>query len=79
MGAGERSMAIKLNRLSARAVAAAKGPDLIADGGGLYLRVSGTGAKSWVFIHRVSTKRSEIGLGSLTSVPLAKARGIASA
>lgn len=71
-------MAIKLNRLSAKAVTAAKGPDLIADGGGLYLRVSGTGAKSWVFIHRVSTKRSEIGLGSLTSVPLAKARTIAS-
>lgn len=70
-------MAIQLNRLSAKAVTAAKGPDLIADGGGLYLRVSGTDAKSWVFIHRVGSKRSEIGLGSLTAVPLAKARIIA--
>ena len=62
-------MAIKLNCLSARAVSAAKGPALMADGGGLYLRVSGTHAKSWVFIHRSGSKRSEIGLGSLASVP----------
>ena len=71
-------MAIKLNRLSVRAVAAAKGPALMADGGGLYLRVSTTDARSWVFIHRNGSKRSEIGLGSLTAVPLAKARAIAS-
>ena len=70
-------MAIKLNRLSAKAVSAAKGPALMADGGGLYLRVSKTTAKSWVFIHRTGSKRSEIGLGSLTAVPLARARAIA--
>ena len=70
----------KLNRLSARAVATAIGPALLADGGGLYLRVGTTGAKSWVFIanqkNRATgkTKRTEIGLGSLTSVPLAEAR-----
>ncbi len=67
-------MALRLHRLSARAVATAKGPALLSDGGGLYLRVSDKGAKSWVFIHRVATKRSEIGLGSLAGVPLAKAR-----
>ena len=70
-------MAIKLNRLSAKAVSAAKGPALMADGGGLYLRVSGTDAKSWVFIHRNGSKRSEIGLGGLKAVPLARARAIA--
>ena len=70
-------MAIRLNRLSAMSVSAAKGPDLIADGGGLYLRVSGSGAKSWVFIHRVGSKRSEVGLGGLSAVPLARARAIA--
>ena len=60
-------MAMNLNRLSARAVTAAKGPALLADGGGLYLRVSATGARSWVFIHRLGAKRSEIGLGSLSA------------
>ena len=70
-------MAIKLNRLSAKTVSAARGPALMADGGGLYLRVSGSDAKSWVFIHRVGSKRSENGLGSLTAVPLARARAIA--
>lgn len=70
-------MAISLNRLSAKTVTAAKGPNLLADGGGLYLRVSATGAKSWVFIHRIGAKRSEIGLGSLSAVPLARARAIA--
>ena len=70
-------MAIKLNRLSAKTVITAKGPALIADGGGLYLRVSSTSARSWVFINRVSKKRSEIGLGSLSAVPLARAREVA--
>ncbi len=70
-------MALQLCRLSARAVSGAKGPALLPDGGGLYLRVSPSGAKSWVFIHRVGAKRSEIGLGSLRAVSLAKAREIA--
>ncbi len=76
-------MALELNRLSARAVTAAKGPALLADGGGLYLRVAapkadGTGAaKSWVYIYRLGKKRTEIGLGSLTAVSLARARDIA--
>lgn len=70
-------MSLRLHRLSARAVATAKGPALLSDGGGLYLRVSDKGAKSWVYIYRVGTKRSEIGLGSLTGVSLAKARDTA--
>lgn len=70
-------MAVRLKRLSPRSIATAKGPDLLADGGGLYLRVSGTGAKSWVFINRVGSKRSEIGLGSLRAVSLARARELA--
>ncbi len=78
-------MALELNRLSAKAVTAAKGLALLADGGGLYLRVAASkadgsaGAKSWVFIYRLGTKRTEIGLGSLTAVTLAKSREIAGA
>jgi integrase len=68
-------MAKSLHRLSVKTVAAAKTPGLLADGGGLYLQLTPSGAKSWVFIYRRKTKRTEIGLGSLRAVSLADARG----
>jgi integrase len=67
-------MARGLNQLSARTVAAAKTPGRRADGGGLYLLVGPTGAKSWVFMFKRAGKRTELGLGSLLNVPLAEAR-----
>ncbi|MFM9938658.1 MAG: tyrosine-type recombinase/integrase [Hyphomicrobiaceae bacterium] len=73
-------MAQELNRLTAAAVRAAKGPALLADGGGLYLQVLASGAASWLFIYRrkaagtEKSKRTEIGLGSSKAVTLAKAR-----
>lgn len=48
-----------------------------ADGGGLYLRVQGTGAKSWLFRLLVGGKAKDIGLGPATgpdAVGLAAAR-----
>lgn len=68
-------MASKINRLTARMVTLAK-PGLHADGGNLYLRVSPTGARSWVFIYRVAGKQRELGLGSAgpVGVGLADAR-----
>ena len=50
-----------------------------SDGGGLYLNVTASGAKSWVFMWVVNGKRHEMGLGGYPSVPLAKARTIATA
>ncbi len=63
--------------LSARAVQTAKaGPRArrLADGGGLYLFVAPSGAKSWVLRTVVKGKRSDLGLGSVTLVSLADAR-----
>lgn len=45
-----------------------------SDGGGLYLNITASGARSWVFRWKVAGKRREMGLGSLRDVPLAKAR-----
>jgi len=49
-----------------------------SDGGGLYLNVSPTGSKSWLFMWARNGKRREMGLGPYPDVSLAKARGLAS-
>jgi integrase len=45
-----------------------------SDGGGLYLNVTPTGSKSWVFMWVVGGKRREMGLGPYPAVSLAAAR-----
>jgi integrase len=67
-------MARGINRLSAKAVETTKRPGLVADGGGLYLQVSQTGAKSWLFKFMLNGHAREMGLGSLKAVSLASAR-----
>ncbi|WP_424032730.1 tyrosine-type recombinase/integrase [Methylocella sp.] len=59
-------------KLTARAVAAAKG-GRHGDGGGLYLVVSETGARKWVFRFSYSGRVTEMGLGN-AAVSLAAAR-----
>lgn len=49
----------------------------LSDGGGLYLNVKPSGAKSWAFIWKQDGKRNEAGLGSYPTVKLAKARALA--
>src|ERR1700722_13464599 len=64
----------RLNQLTAREVACAKDGSH-ADGGGLYLRVSGGGSRrSWVFRFTCDGKVTETGLGPVNAVTLAKAR-----
>ena len=70
-------MARPLNQLTVREVAALKAAGRHADGGGLYLRITPKGARSWVFMTASAGKRVEIGLGSASSVSLAAARTIA--
>lgn len=70
-------MARPINKLNVKQVASLKTEGRHADGGGLYLRVSKAGTRSWVFMHVEGGKRSEIGLGSAQSVSLASARRIA--
>ena len=63
--------------LSARSVQTAKAtgrPRRIADGNGLYLFVSSSGAKSWILRTVVKGRRTDIGLGSVALVSLADAR-----
>jgi integrase len=61
-------------KLSAVQVAKAKGPAVLHDGGGLYLRVSPTSAKSWVFRYQLDGLRRDMGLGPFPDISLADAR-----
>lgn len=76
-GSGEE-MARSLQKLSD---AIAKSPKLKpgrhSDGGGLYLNVTSTGSRSWLFMWTIEGKRREMGIGAYPSVPLAKARTMA--
>lgn len=64
-------MARLMNRLSARAVATLKRPGYHPDGGGLYLQVSPSLTRSWVYRYTLNGRAREMGLGSATIVPLA--------
>ena len=56
------------------AVNRASKPGYYSDGAGLYLQVSATGSKSWIFRYVRGKKESQMGLGPLHTVTLAKAR-----
>lgn len=71
-------MARPLNRLSARQVATL-GAGLHADGGGLYLQVSKTGSRSWIFRYRLNGRLRDMGLGSARDISLQEARQEAAA
>ncbi|MGJ8558942.1 MAG: tyrosine-type recombinase/integrase [Litorimonas sp.] len=62
------------NKLTATKVKGRLKPGRHSDGGGLYLNVSKTDARSWVFMWSRKGKRREIGLGSILSVSLSTAR-----
>ncbi|MEW8287617.1 MAG: Arm DNA-binding domain-containing protein [Candidatus Thiodiazotropha endolucinida] len=64
----------KANLLSAAFCRNVNKKGMHADGNGLFLRVSPSGSKSWVFRYRWKGKRPEIGLGAYSNVPLAEAR-----
>ena len=64
-------------KLTALRVKALKTPGRYADGGGLYLLVKPSGAKSWVLRVVVHGRRRDIGLGGADIVNLADARELA--
>lgn len=47
---------------------------MYGDGGGLWLQVSGAGAKSWIFRFTLNGRSREMGLGSFSTFTLAEAR-----
>jgi integrase len=68
-------MARNMERLSALAVSRAKEPGYYPDGAGLYLHVTATGSKSWVYRFMLDGRAREMGLGPLPDTSLAEARG----
>ena len=67
-------MAHNVNKLSALGVSKATKPGYYGDGAGLWLQVSASGSKSWIFRFTLARKQREMGLGALHTVDLALAR-----
>ena len=67
-------MALQVEKLTALGVAKQAKPGYYNDGAGLYLQVSPSGSKSWVFRFKLSGRPREMGLGSLHAFSLAEAR-----
>jgi integrase len=63
-----------INRLAARFVVTVATPGYYPDGGGLYLQVAPSGAKTWIFRYRYQGRRPEMGLGPFHTIGLAEAR-----
>ncbi|TDV04707.1 tyrosine-type recombinase/integrase [Paraburkholderia caballeronis] len=67
----------QLHRLSALRVAKEVVPGHYADGGGLYMQIADSGARSWVFRFRLDGRMREMGLGPLSRISLGEARKLA--
>jgi len=67
-------MARTVGKLTALKVGRVQKPGMYPDGAGLYLQVTGAGAKSWIFRFSLYGKAREMGLGSLSAITLADAR-----
>lgn len=67
-------MGLKISRLTARRVATVTEPGYLPDGGGMYIKVTASGAKSWVFRYRIEGWRPVMGLGPLHVIGRADAR-----
>ena len=65
-------------RLTARQVETIKTPGRHADGGNLYLNVTASGARSWIFMWARAGRQREMGLGPARDVSLVEARELAS-
>lgn len=61
-------------KLTALGVTKLKTPGMYGDGGGLWLQVTGNGAKSWIFRFTLRGRSREMGLGSAGTFSLAEAR-----
>ncbi len=72
-------MASRINKLSAILVSRLDKPGYHGDGGGLWLQVSRSGSKSWIFRYMRDGQSHEMGLGSCITVDLAGARAKARA
>jgi integrase len=67
-------MSRPVHRLAVKTVERTKRPGYYCDGGGLYLQVSPTATKSWIFRYARHGRSHEMGLGPAREVSLAEAR-----
>lgn len=67
-------MSRRVNLLSVVLIKSLAKPGYYSDGTGLYLQISSSGSKSWIFRFSKGGKRREMGLGPLHTVSLAMAR-----
>jgi len=67
-------MALTKNKLTDRSVRSLKDAGYHSDGDGLYLQISKSGTKSWIFRYRFGEGRRDMGLGAFKDVGLADAR-----
>lgn len=67
-------MALKVNKLTDRSVRGFRNEGYYSDGDGLYLVVSRTGGRSWVYRYRSNGARRDMGLGSFLDISLVNAR-----
>ena len=70
-------MARLTKRLTTRGAAKKRALGYHADGEGLYLQVTGAGARSWIFRYRLHGRLRDMGLGPLADVSLDQARQFA--
>ena len=70
-------MTRRYERLKALNISQATKPGLLADGGGLYLRIGPSGSKSWIFRYMLDGRARDMGLGPLHTVSLSRARQLA--
>ena len=70
-------MANTTNCLTAVGIKNLKDKGLHADGGGLYLRITDSGTKGWIFRFSQSGRTRDMGLGTCAEISLASARQIA--
>jgi integrase len=66
-----------LHRLTATAIANLRAKGLHPDGGGLYMRLTANGTRSWIFRYTSAGKTRDMGLGPYPTVTLGKARELA--
>ncbi len=67
-------MARLVEKLTPLAVSKATKPGYFGDGAGLWLQVSKSGSKSWIFRFTLAGKQREMGLGAVHTVSLPEAR-----
>ena len=77
MGWGASDVARVTHRLTAIKVTNLKAKGLYPDGAGLYLRITSSGTKSWLFRFSRDGATRDMGLGPIATVSLAKARELA--